>query len=51
MHISTGVINQNNLKTSPTPFNRRRVKGKILGTFINGQEAHINQILKDKIIK
>ena len=45
------VINQNNLKTSPTPFDRRKIKGKILGTFINGQVAHINQILKDKIIK
>ena len=45
------VINQNNLKTSPSPFDRRKVKGKILGTFINGKAAHINQILKDKIIK
>ena len=45
------VIDQNNLKTSPTPFDGRKIKGKILGTFINGQVAHINQILKDKIIK
>ena len=45
------VINQNNLKTSPTPFDGRKIKGKILGTFINGQVAHINQMLKDRIIK
>jgi len=45
------VIKQNNLKTSPSPFDCRKVKGKVLGTFINGKAAHINQILEDKIIK
>ena len=45
------MINQNNLKTSPTPFDLRKINGKILGTFINGQAAYINQMFKDKIIK
>ena len=45
------MINQNNLKTSPTPFDLRKINGKILGTFINGQAAYISQIFKDKIIK
>ena len=45
------MINQNNLKTSPTPFDLRKINGKILGTFINGQAAYISQMLKDKIIK
>ena len=45
------MINQNNLKTSPTPFDLRKINGKILGTFINGQTAYISQMFKDKIIK
>ena len=45
------MINQNNLKTSPTPFDLRKINGKILGTFINGQAAYISQMFKDKIIK
>ena len=45
------MINQNNLKTSPTPFDHRKINGKILGTFINGQAAYISQMFKDKIIK
>ncbi len=45
------MINQNNLKTSPTPFDFRKINGKILGTFINGQAAYISQMFKDKIIK
>ena len=45
------IINQNNLKTSPTPFDLRKINGKILGTFINGQIAYISQMFKDKIIK
>ena len=45
------MINQNNLKTSPTPFDLRTINGKILGTFINGQAAYISQMFKDKIIK
>ena len=45
------MINQNNLKTSPTPFELRKINGKILGTFINGQAAYISQMFKDKIIK
>ena len=45
------MINQNNLKTNPTPFDLRKINGKILGTFINGQAAYISQMFKDKIIK
>ena len=45
------IINQNNLKTSPTPFDLRKINGKILGTFINGQTTYISQMFKDKIIK
>ena len=45
------MISQNNLKTSPTPFDLRKINGKILGTFINGQAAYISQMFKDKIIK
>ena len=45
------MINQNSLKTSPTPFDLRKINGKILGTFINGQAAYISQMFKDKIIK
>ena len=45
------MINQNNLKTSPTPFDLRKINGKILSTFINGQAAYISQMFKDKIIK
>ena len=45
------MINQDNLKTSPTPFDLRKINGKILGTFINGQAAYISQMFKDKIIK
>ena len=45
------MINQNNLKTRPTPFDLRKINGKILGTFINGQAAYISQMFKDKIIK
>ena len=44
-------INKNELKTSPTPFNGRQVKGKILSTFINGNPSYVNPILKEKIIK
>ena len=45
------MINQINLKTSPTPFDLRKINGKILGTFINGQAAYISQMFKNKIIK
>ena len=45
------MINQNNLKTSPTPFDLRKINGKILGTFINGKAAYISQMFKDKNIK
>ena len=45
------MINQHNLKTSPTPFDLRKINGKILGTFINGQTTYISQMFKDKIIK
>ena len=45
------MINQNNLKTSPTPFDLRKINGKILGTFINGQAAYISQMFKDKIVE
>ena len=45
------TIKQENLKTSPTPFDGKKIHGKILATYINGQVAFMNQILKNKIIK
>ena len=45
------TIKQENLKTSPTPFDGKEIRGKILATYINGQVACINQIFKNKIIK
>tara|TARA_Y100000589_G_scaffold200129_1_gene188835 strand:- start:372 stop:1196 length:825 start_codon:yes stop_codon:yes gene_type:complete len=48
-HLHT--IKQENLRTSPTPFDGKEIRGKILATYINGQVACINQIFKNKIIK
>ena len=45
------TIKQENLKTSPTPFDDKKIHGKILATYINGQVAFMNQIFKNKIIK
>ena len=45
------TIKQENLKTSPTPFDGKKINGKILATYINGQAAFMNQIFKNKIIK
>ena len=45
------TIKQKNLKTSPTPFDGKKIHGKILATYINGQVAFMNQIFKNKIIK
>ena len=45
------TIKQENLKTSPTPFDGNKTKGKILATYINGQVAFMNQIFKNKIIQ
>jgi len=45
------TIKKENLKTSPTPFDGKKINGKILATFINGQVAFMNQIFKNKIIK
>ena len=45
------TIKQENLKTSPTPFDGKKIYGKILATYINGQVAFMNQIFKNKIIK
>ena len=45
------TIKKENLKTSPTPFDGKKIHGKILATFINGQAAFMNQIFKNKIIK
>ena len=45
------TIKKENLKTSPTPFDGKKIHGKILATFINGQVAFMNQIFKNKIIK
>ena len=45
------TIKQENLKTSPTPFDGKKIHGKILATYINGQVAFMNQIFKNKIIK
>jgi len=45
------TIKQENLKTSPTPFDGKAIHGKILATYINGRAAFMNEILKYKIIK
>ena len=45
------TIKQENLKTSPTPFDGKKIHGKILATYINGQVAFMNQIFKNKIIQ
>ena len=45
------TIKQENLKTSPTPFDGNKIHGKILATYINGQVAFMNQIFKNKIIQ
>ncbi len=45
------TIKQKNLKTSPTPFDGKKIHSKILATYINGQVAFMNQIFKNKIIK
>ena len=45
------TIKKENLKTSPTPFDGKKIHGKILATYINGQVAFMNQIFKTKIIK
>ena len=45
------TIKQENLKTSPTPFDEKKIHGKILATYINGKVAFMNQIFKNKIIK
>ena len=45
------TIKQENLKTSPTPFDGNKVHGKILATYINGEVAFMNQIFKNKIIQ
>ena len=45
------TIKQENLKTSPTPFDGNKIHGKILATYINGQVAFMNQVFKNKIIQ
>ena len=45
------TIKQENLKTSPTPFDGKKNRVKILATYVNGQTAFMNEILKHKIIK
>ncbi len=45
------TIKQENLKTSPTPFDGKKIHGKILATYINGQVAFMDPIFKNKIIK
>ena len=45
------TIKQENLKTSPTPFDGNKVHGKILATYINGEVAFMNQIFKNKIVQ
>ena len=47
----TNKINQKEMKTSPTPFDGRVVKGKILGTFIKGHASFIDQTFNERIIK
>ncbi len=45
------TIKQENLKTSPTPFDGKEIHGKILATYINGRTAFMNEIFKNKIMK
>ena len=45
------TIKQENLKTSPTPFDGKGIHGKILATYINGQAAFMNELFKNKVIK
>ena len=39
------TIKQENLKTSPTPFDEKNIHGKMLATYINGQVAFMNHCL------
>ncbi len=45
------TIKQENLKTSPTPFDGKEIHGKILATYINGRTAFMNEIFKNKLMK
>jgi dihydroorotase len=45
------IINQKDLMFSPTPFDGRNVKGKILATFIQGNASHLDQILKERLLR
>ncbi|MDC1194701.1 dihydroorotase [Pseudomonadota bacterium] len=45
------TINQKDLMFSPTPFDGRSVKGKILATFIQGNASHLDQILKERLLR
>ena len=44
------TINQKDLMFSPTPFDGRNVKGKILATFIQGNASHVDPILKQRLL-
>ena len=44
------TINQKNLMFSPTPFEGRNIKGKILATFIRGNPSYLNSILKKRLL-
>ena len=37
------IIDQDKLKTSPTPFNRRPAQGQIMASFIKGKMAYQNK--------
>ena len=39
------------MQTSPTPFDGRSVKGRVIGTFIKGRVAYIHDELNQKLIK
>ena len=44
-------ITQEHMQTSPTPFDGRSVKGRVIGTFIKGRLAYIHEELNQKLIK
>ena len=50
MTAVNNTINQKDLMFSPTPFDGRNVKGKILATFIQGNASHVDPILKQRLL-
>jgi dihydroorotase len=44
------TINQKDLMFSPTPFEGRNIKSKILATFIRGNPSYLNSILRKRLL-